>query len=301
MVSIEKHPLVSIIIPAFNNKKWLIEAIHSVFRQTYKNWEIIVDDESDKAEEVAADIPEVNDKRITYLRTPNGGIGFSRNIGISHAKGKYVALLDSDDFWEVDKLEIQVEAMEQAGAVWSQHNYYYYIDETHERSKIINTYKYRNCIPRIVFLSFKVQSSSFMFLRETLINEKLSYDESDKYGPGEEWPVYVGLSKKYKLLCIDKPLTNFRIRAKNSGFNVRSQIYGRKKVWDAYKTDPYFLLNTNILSRAAYRICVFGNALSNKLKLSDYSLMAKIIYAVPWLLFKLCTQYEIIKSSKSDG
>lgn len=111
--TIEK--LVSVIIPTYNRKATLKRAICSVICQTYTNWElIIVDDGStDGTEELVHDF--ISEK-IYYIKSEvNQGVCKTRNIGIKHAKGDYIAFLDSDDEWTIDKLEKQLNEMHRKG------------------------------------------------------------------------------------------------------------------------------------------------------------------------------------------
>lgn len=100
------HPLVSVIIPAYNRELYLAEAIESVFAQTYRSIELIVIDDGsiDRTAEVAKRYP------IIYYYQPNGGIGAARNAGIALATGQFIAFLDSDDIWVPDKLTKQMAA-----------------------------------------------------------------------------------------------------------------------------------------------------------------------------------------------
>lgn len=94
--------LISVIIPVYNNEKYFSKCITSVLNQTYKNIEIIIinDCSTDNSEKIILDY-KAKDKRIIYLSNEkNIGVGRSRNIGIEHAKGKYIYFLDSDDFIE---------------------------------------------------------------------------------------------------------------------------------------------------------------------------------------------------------
>src|SRR6266404_2888512 len=95
----EKEPLVSVIMPAWNNEHYIEAAIDSLLRQTYRNWELIVvnDCSSDKTGEVIDRLAK-KDKRIKAFHNPkNIKQTRSRNFAISKAKGQYVTLLDSDD------------------------------------------------------------------------------------------------------------------------------------------------------------------------------------------------------------
>ena len=103
--------LVSVIIPTYNRNKIVKRAIKSVLFQSYQKFEIIIIDDAsiDNTEE---GIKSIGDERIRYFRNKiNIGPGASRNKGIDNAKGKWIAFLDSDDFWLPKKLELQLQAI----------------------------------------------------------------------------------------------------------------------------------------------------------------------------------------------
>lgn len=89
--------LVSVIMPCYNDGKYIVEAIESIKKQTYKNWElIIIDDGSDDVETVNI-INSIKNDKITVLHTNHLRPAGARNFGIEHAKGKYILPVDSDD------------------------------------------------------------------------------------------------------------------------------------------------------------------------------------------------------------
>jgi glycosyltransferase involved in cell wall biosynthesis len=92
------NPLVSIIVPCYNQAQYLDESLQSVLEQTYQNWEcIIVNDGSpDNTEHVAAKWIE-SDSRFRYFYQQNSGVSFARNNGIGMAKGEFILQLDADD------------------------------------------------------------------------------------------------------------------------------------------------------------------------------------------------------------
>ena len=111
-----KHsPLVSIITPTYNHAAWIAACIESVRAQTYPHWEqIVVDDGStdDTAEVIR---PYLDDPRIRYLRQENRGIWHladNYNAGLHASTGDLIAILEGDDCWLPDKLEIQVPAFD---------------------------------------------------------------------------------------------------------------------------------------------------------------------------------------------
>jgi glycosyltransferase involved in cell wall biosynthesis len=106
-------PLVSAIIIFFNAEKFFEEAVESVFAQTYDNWELLlVDDGStDSSTAIAHHYAEKYPKKVRYLVHEghrNRGMSATRNLGIRHARGEYIAFLDADDVWLPYKLERQV-------------------------------------------------------------------------------------------------------------------------------------------------------------------------------------------------
>jgi glycosyltransferase involved in cell wall biosynthesis len=107
------HNLVSVIIPFFNAQKFIQEAIEGVFAQTYGQWELILIDDgsTDRSSEIARRYAEDHSQKVVYLEHgghQNRGACASRNLGVRHARGEYIALLDADDVWLPLKLEQQV-------------------------------------------------------------------------------------------------------------------------------------------------------------------------------------------------
>ncbi|MGH7233317.1 MAG: glycosyltransferase family 2 protein [Nitrospiraceae bacterium] len=97
-------PLVSVVIPSYNSAKYLPETIESILSQTFKDLEIIVVDDGsvDNTEKV---VNVINSSKITYIKQDNsGGPSKPRNVGIERARGKYIALFDSDDIMLPTKL-----------------------------------------------------------------------------------------------------------------------------------------------------------------------------------------------------
>ena len=110
-MKIETSPLISVVIPTYNHAEFLKVAISSVLDQAYQNFEIVIVDNhsNDHTNEV---VDSFNDDRIQLHKINNNGIiAASRNLGVDHAKGDWIAYLDSDDYWYPSRLQCLVDAM----------------------------------------------------------------------------------------------------------------------------------------------------------------------------------------------
>lgn len=124
--NVNKGPLVSCVINFLNTEKFLAEAIESVLAQRYDQWELLLIDDgsTDGSTGIAQAYVREHPHRMRYLEHEghqNKGTSASRNLGIDHAKGKYIAFLDADDVWLPHKLERQVEVLDarpEAGMVY---------------------------------------------------------------------------------------------------------------------------------------------------------------------------------------
>lgn len=120
--NLDEKPLVSIIMPTFNRKKLLQEAIDSVLNQSYQNFELIIVDDSstDNTRDFLRNLK--HDKIKVLFNKTNMGPAASRNVGLQHAMGEYIAYLDSDNEWDKYYLEASVgsfQKLEDADAIYS--------------------------------------------------------------------------------------------------------------------------------------------------------------------------------------
>jgi len=106
-----KSPLVSVIIPTYNRAQYICEAVKSVLRQTFSDFELIVVDDGsvDNTKEILTPYLGI----VKYIYQNNSGIAAARNAGIEMSRGEFIAFLDSDDLWVRDKLQLQVHLLRQ--------------------------------------------------------------------------------------------------------------------------------------------------------------------------------------------
>jgi glycosyltransferase involved in cell wall biosynthesis len=110
--------VVSIVMPVYNADKYLQKSIDSVLGQTHRAFELIAVDDcsSDRSWEILQSCAAA-DSRVKAIRLDvNGGVAAARNAGIAVALGSHMAFLDSDDWWDPHKLEMQLSQMTQTGA-----------------------------------------------------------------------------------------------------------------------------------------------------------------------------------------
>lgn len=130
-----KCPLVTVIMPNYNGRRFVEQAIDSVIAQSYRNFELIVIDDcstDDSLHLIQKKAAEDDRIRIVRLKQ-NSGVANARNAGIKEARGEYIALLDNDDLWVADKLERQLKiAKKGADIVYCSYDF---IDEKNQQIK----------------------------------------------------------------------------------------------------------------------------------------------------------------------
>lgn len=105
-------PLVSVIIPVYNAANYIAEALDSVVAQTFKDYEILVVNDGSSDTEQLERVIEPYQSRIVYIKQENCGLSAARNTAIRRSRGSLIALLDADDIWLPNYLEVQVARMQ---------------------------------------------------------------------------------------------------------------------------------------------------------------------------------------------
>lgn len=131
------QPLVSLLIPVYNVEKYLNECLESATNQSLSDIEIICinDGSTDSSPAIIREYME-SDARIKMIDKPNSGYGASMNKGLDVAQGKYIAILESDDFFEPDALEKLVHAAETYNTQVAKANFWLYWSEPQEKNEL---------------------------------------------------------------------------------------------------------------------------------------------------------------------
>lgn len=111
--NLEHTDMVSIVIPCYNNERFLSTAIQSALGQTYRKVEVIVVDDAstDNSLQIAREWQRKDGRIKVISLSRNQGAALARNQGVKESTGRYIAYLDADDWWDPDKLTIQIEEM----------------------------------------------------------------------------------------------------------------------------------------------------------------------------------------------
>ncbi|WP_165585753.1 glycosyltransferase family 2 protein [Pedobacter nototheniae] len=106
--------MVSIIIPAYNAASTILQTLNSVYQQSYQDFEVIVI--NDGSTDNTLQLLEAFEAKIKIISTPNKGVSYARNLGLSYALGDYIQYLDADDLLTSNKIELQINALSQNNA-----------------------------------------------------------------------------------------------------------------------------------------------------------------------------------------
>ncbi|MBA2670113.1 MAG: glycosyltransferase family 2 protein [Gemmatimonadetes bacterium] len=110
--NVSTAPRVSVLVPCYNTASFVAETLDSLWKQTYTDFEVVlVNDGSPDTDELERILEPVRD-RIVYIVQENRGLSGARNTGLHSARGEYVALLDSDDYWHPRYLEVLVQELD---------------------------------------------------------------------------------------------------------------------------------------------------------------------------------------------
>jgi glycosyltransferase involved in cell wall biosynthesis len=120
-------PFFSVIIPLYNKEKYIEATLKSVLAQSFQNFEVIIVDDGSNDNSFKA-VSQIIDSKITIYKQENKGVSFARNFGIKNAHGKYIALLDADDYWHSNhllELKKLIDSFPKAGLYCNNYQVYY--------------------------------------------------------------------------------------------------------------------------------------------------------------------------------
>lgn len=241
-----KEKLISVIMPTYNCGKFIGETIKSVENQTYKNWELIIVDDcsKDNTKDVVNKFAE-KDNRIKYcILETNQGAAVARTKAMKMARGSYMAFLDSDDLWKNDKLEKQINFMEENSYNFTCTAYEQIDENDNSLNKIIKP-KTKADYNRIL-LDCPVGNSTVMYNVD-----KLGKFEVPNIRKRNDDALWLQILKKEKYIYgMNDILMEYRIRSNSISSNKLDLV---KYHWQLYREIEHL----SIL-RSVFHICWWG-------------------------------------------
>lgn len=231
---------VSIIMPSFNSGKFIEKSIDSVLNQSYSDWELIIIDDCsfDNSLKIIEEYKD-KDNRIRLIKNEvNSGVANARNLGISFAKGFYLAFLDSDDIWDSKKLEMQVNFMElnKASISFTQ---YFRIDEHENRLREVSN------IPEIVNYHDLLKGNSIAMSTSMIKSEIIGDNFFEKIGH-EDYYFWLKILRVGNIAHgLKKNLAFYRVHQSSLSSNKLKAV---KYTWYIYKSK----LGLNLLQTIYY-------------------------------------------------
>lgn len=260
---------VSVIIPTYNRKRFLKEAILSVLNQTYKHFELIIYDDgsNDGTDELIRSFKRFYDFKYIFSHE-NRGPSYARNRAVENANGEFIAFLDSDDLWTKNKLKIQMEYMKKNNCS---------ICQTEEiwirNGKIVNPMIKHTKPSGFIFercLELCVVSPSSVVIKKKLFLESGGFDES--LPACEDYDLWLRLSLKMPIYLIDKKLVIKRgghsdQLSRNIPYLDRFRVYSMTKLLENYHldTEKMRLLKKSLIEKCT----ILCNGLKKKEKLKE--------------------------------
>ena len=205
---------ISVVMPSYNAANYIQEAINSVITQTEEDWELIIVD-NNSTDGTRQIIEAYADPRITMETVDNQGvIGLSRNVGITKAKGEFLAFLDADDAWFPDKLKIAIETLEMGydlvchGEKWVWQN---------GRVKSANYGRHRKLDYEDLLLRGNCLSTSAVSAKTSVLLATRGFSEKIEMVTVEDYDLWLRIALDgYSIKTIDNCLGIYRVHDGNS-------------------------------------------------------------------------------------
>lgn len=209
MKKISRNPLISVIMNCHNGQEFVQESVKSLISQTYKNWELIFYDNFSRDLSIKI-IRSFKDKRIKFFKSNKFlKLYDARNNAIKFAKGKYIAFLDTDDYWKKDKLTKQVNFILKKKIKMCYSNYYIHYNSKKKRLRVLKD----NFDVNTKNLINDYNIGILTVLLERSIFKKIKFNK--KFEIIGDFDFFIKLSEIMKIGFINEPLAFYRVHDSN--------------------------------------------------------------------------------------
>lgn len=279
----------SIIVPLYNKEHFVYSTLQSVINQSYKNFEVIIVDDSstDNSLQVAR---QIKDPRIKIYTKPNGGVSLARNFGIEKAQYDYIVFLDADDLWESDFLSSiynLIQAYPTAGMFCTGFNKiingvsrYISIYPNDGLSRLITNY----CEVVMQFGYTPCWTSAICVKRDVIRNVG---DFQQGITSGEDLDMWLRVGLKYPIAYLSSPKAIYQSNTEN---NYNSKPIPYEKTFPYDKWYSYASDNKWLACYATHMNVLFAQSLNREHRYKE-SIMALRRCKGKCFLFKRCAYY----------
>lgn len=219
---------ISVVIPTYNRAELLKNSINSVLSQTYRDFEILVIDDC-SSDHTPGVLEVIRDERLRVIRNgSNKGIAAVRNIGVTSARGEYIAFLDDDDEWLPGKLEKQLDVLEGGSAnLGCVYTGVLVINSDGDQVLQTSIPRYRNNILKeLLFQNFITTST--VVVKKACFEKVGLFDEDIPYG--EDYDMWIRIAKEFEFDFVKEPLTKYRVHQTAITKNYATVINGVERV-----------------------------------------------------------------------
>lgn len=211
-------PLISVIIPCYNDSLYIKQAVHSALDQTYSNIEVIVVDDGSN-QETKAVLKKLEPLFTKLITQDNQGQSAARNVGIKEANGDYILVLDSDDFFEPSFCEKAISVLNEDANVKIVASY---MIRFNVNGKVD---EYRHLGGDISAILFNNQATGSVLFNKLDFKTTGGYDEKMRMG-FEDWEFYIRLLKNGgNIFIIKEPLFHYRLRENSTTARANKKKY----------------------------------------------------------------------------
>ncbi|BAY84269.1 glycosyltransferase involved in cell wall biogenesis [Calothrix parasitica NIES-267] len=274
-------PKVSVIVPAYNVSKYIPEALASLEKQTFSDFEVLVVDDG-STDDTAAVVQKFcqRDTRFHLLQKPNGGLSSARNYGIRHARGEYIALLDGDDIYHRDKIATHIARLYDKPDVGVVYSASQTIRDDGKPTFISLSGKPVHSNPLLALLckNFVGHGSNAVF-RRCLIDEVGGFDENLRSWEDVDLWLRIAAMQKWRFFREKRVLCYYRVRPSGLSFNlVQMRNSGTIVIETAYQRSPE-LIKPMLPTVYAYmyrylsRLCLQGGDMQTARDFIDQALV----------------------------
>lgn len=200
-------PTISIVMPAYNGERTILETLNSLQQQTFSNFEIILinDGSTDRTLEI---VNNFKDPRLKIFSYENGGLTAARNRGLSHSTGEFIALLDQDDLWTPDKLELQLAALQKNPEAGVAYSWTSFMGANKEWFYSGNHVNFEGNVFADLLIDNFLDNGSNPLMRRQAIESIGEFDPV--VGPCDDWDYWLRLAAQWSFVLVPKEQIFYR-------------------------------------------------------------------------------------------